>query len=90
MENIVVVRRNGKFDFQFMQDSEMCYLLEQLIEEINRRKAGSVDVGFWAKGGEYKEEMQPIENAVVDLGITVHGGIKTAVATVEIEGTENE
>lgn len=87
---VVVIREDGKFNFEYMADSEMCDLLEQLIVEINRRKAGTVDVGFWDKAGEYKEDMQPMQNAVVDLGITVHGGIKTAVATFEIEGKENE
>lgn len=82
---VVVIREDGKFNFEFMTDSEMCYLLEQLIEEINRRKAGTVDVGFWDKAGEYKEDRQPVQNAVVDLGITVHGGIKTADVTVEVE-----
>lgn len=87
---VVVLREDGKFNFEFMTDSEMCYLLEQLIEEINRRKAGTVDVGFWDKAGNYVEDRQPVQNAVVDLGITVHGGIKTADVTVEIEGKENE
>lgn len=87
---VVVIREDGKFNFEFMTDSEMCYLLEQLIEEINRRKAGTVDVGFWDKAGEYKEDRQPVQNAVVDMGITVHGGIKTADVTVEVEGKENE
>ena len=87
---VVVIREDGKFNFEFMTDSEMCYLLEQLIEEINRRKAGAVDVGFWDKAGNYVEDRQPVQNAVVDLGITVHGGIKTADVTVEVEGKENE
>lgn len=87
---VVVFREDGKFNFEFMTDSEMCYLLEQLIEEINRRKAGTVDVGFWDKAGNYVEDRQPVQNAVVDLGITVHGGIKTADVTVEVEGKENE
>ncbi len=86
---VVVYREDGKFNFQFMQDSEMYDLFEQLVDEINRRKAATVDVGFWDKNGNYVEDRQPVQNAVVDLGITVHGGIKTADVAVEVEG-ENE
>lgn len=66
---VVVKRENGDFNFGNMTISEMCDLLEKLIEEINRRKENKTDVGFWDKNGNYKEDLQPVENPVNDYGL---------------------
>ncbi|MBO4739423.1 MAG: hypothetical protein J5606_07685 [Bacteroidales bacterium] len=73
---VVVKRENGDFNFGNMTISEMCDLLEKLIEEINRRKENKTDVGFWDKNGNYKKDVQPVENPVDDYGITINGGFE--------------
>lgn len=46
-----------------MNENELSEFLHKVVEELNRKKAKrqNVDVGFWDSEGNYKEDIQPID-----------------------------
>lgn len=46
-----------------MSEEQLSNHLHNVVEELNRKKAKrqNVDVGFWDSEGNYKEDIQPID-----------------------------